>query len=503
MMQVEDDWSGTMNEMRQNPSAEASTEAPPAAQKNWVLGLASAASLMAALDAMVVATSLSTIRADFEASIEALQWTLNAYNLSFAVLLLTGAAVGDRFGRKRMFIAGVALFAAASIVCALSGNAALLIAGRAGQGVGAALLMPLAMALLSAAFPPQERGKALGIFSGVTGLGIIAGPLIGGAISQGLAWQWIFWINLPIGLLIILLARRYVPESHGQDRTIDGFGVTLVTLAALGLVWGILRGNGAGWTSAEILTSLGGGAALALLFIGWQRFAPQPMMPLHLFRSRRFAVGVGASFLFYAGMYGVVFFLPQFFQLAQGHGPLDAGLRLLPWTATLFFVAPIAGRLINRLGERRLVASGVVLQAFGFGWISLIAAPGLAFAHLVAPLVIAGAGISMAMPAAQNAVLNAVDKPEIGKASGIFNMFRFLGGVCGIAVGVALFGQTGSLRSAETFNAGFSAAIALSAVLSLAAAGVALALPGRTVPMAADASPAADPHLSASTRTTG
>ncbi|WP_186420277.1 DHA2 family efflux MFS transporter permease subunit [Bosea sp. CS1GBMeth4] len=494
-----------MNDVRENPSLGPSAAAPSAAQKNWVLGLTSAASLMAALDAMVVATSLSTIRADFGASIEALQWTLNAYNLSFAVLLLTGAALGDRLGRKRMFIAGVALFVAASIVCALSGSAALLIAGRAAQGVGAALLMPLAMALLSAAFPPQERGKALGIFSGVTGLGIIAGPLIGGAISQGLAWQWIFWINLPIGLAIILLARRHVPESHGQDRAVDGLGVVLVTLAAFGLVWGILRGNGAGWASTEILTALIGGAALALLFIAWQRSAPQPMVPLRLFRSRRFAAGVGASFLFYAGMYGVVFFLPQFFQAAQGHGPLAAGLRLLPWTATLFFVAPIAGRLINRFGERRLVAGGVLLQALGFGWISLIAAPGLAFINLIAPLVIAGAGISMAMPAAQNAVLNAVDKPEIGKASGIFNMFRFLGGVCGIAVTVALFGRTGSLQSAEAFNAGFSAAIALSAALSLAAGGIALALPGRNLPtpVEASATPAVAPLTIASRRTTG
>ncbi|CAN7318512.1 DHA2 family efflux MFS transporter permease subunit [Bosea sp. LjRoot90] len=457
---------------------------------------------MAALDAMVVATSLSTIRADFGSSIEALQWTLNAYNLSFAVLLLTGAALGDRLGRKRMFSAGIAVFVAASIICALSGNATFLIAGRALQGVGAALLMPLAMALLSAAFPPQERGKALGIFSGVTGLGIIAGPLVGGAISQGLAWQWIFWINLPIGLAIILLARRHVPESQGQDKAIDGLGVVLVTLAALGLVWGILRGNGAGWASTEILTALVGGVVLALIFIGWQRSAPQPMIPLRLFRSRRFAAGVVASFLFYAGMYGVVFFLPQFFQVAQGYGPLDAGLRLLPWTATLFFVAPIAGRLINQLGERLIVTGGVLLQALGFGWISLIAAPDLAFANLVAPLVIAGAGISMAMPAAQNAVLSAVDKPEIGKAAGIFNMFRFLGGVSGIAVAVAAFGNAGGVQSAQAFSTGFSAAIAVSAILSFAAAGLALMLPGKDLQEARQAQ-ATDPLPTASKQRAG
>lgn len=493
-----------MNDLAQDSSLARGAAAPPAPQKRWVLALSSAASLIAALDAMVVATSLSTIRAEFDTSIEALQWTLNAYNLSFAVLLLTGAALGDRFGRKRMFIAGVGVFVAASMLCALSGHAALLIAGRALQGVGAALLMPLAMALLSAAFPPQERGKALGIFSGVTGLGIIAGPVIGGAISQGLAWQWIFWINLPIGLAIMLLARRHVPESHGGDGAIDGPGVVLVTLAALGLVWGILRGNSAGWASPEILAALLGGAALALLFIAWQRVAPRPMLPLRLFGSRRFAAGIGASFLFYAGMYGVVFFLPQFFQLAQGHGPLDAGLRLLPWTATLFFVAPLAGRLVSRLGERLLVATGVLMQALGFGWIGLIASPELDLMHLVVPLVIAGAGVSMAMPAAQNAVLNAVDKPQIGKAAGIFNMFRFLGGVCGIAIAVAVFARTGGVQSAQAFGAGFSGAIAVSAILSLAAAGVALALPGRSMPMPeASSPPAGDTLASASRRRAG
>jgi EmrB/QacA subfamily drug resistance transporter len=451
-------------------------------QKVWVLALTSAASLMVALDAMVLATSLSTIRADLDTSIEALEWTLNAYNLSFAVLLLTGAALGDRFGRKRMFAAGIALFVLASAACALAGNAGLLIVARAVQGIGAALVMPLAMALLSAAFPPQERGWALGIFSSITGLGIIVGPLLGGAISEGLAWQWIFWINIPIGFIIIPLARSRIAESFGQGTSIDGLGVMLVTLSALGLVWGIMRGNEVGWTSFEIVAALVGSVVLAVAFIAWQRRAAQPMIPLRLFRSRAFSVGVGASFLFYAGMYGVVFFLPQFFQSAQGNGPLDAGLRLLPWTATLFFVAPIAGRLINRLGERFLIVVGLLMQALGFGWIGLIATPELAFGNLVAPLVVAGAGVSMAMPAAQNAVLSSVDKPDVGKASGIFNMFRFLGGVSGIAVVVAVFATAGGVQSAQAFSTGFSAAIGISAALSLAAAVAALALPGKRQP---------------------
>jgi EmrB/QacA subfamily drug resistance transporter len=431
------------------------------ALKNWVLALASLASLMVALDALVVATTLSTIRVDLGASIEALQWTMNAYNLSFAVLLLTGAALGDRFGRQRMFVAGLSLFVAASAACALARSAGSLIAARAVQGAGAALVMPLAMALLSAAFPPQERGKALGIFSGLTGLALIAGPVVGGAVAEGIAWQWIFWINIPIGLIAIPLARSRIPESFGPGTAIDMLGVVLVTGAALGLVWGLMRGNNVGWTSPEVATALVAGFLLAIAFVIWELRADAPMLPMRLFRSRAFSSGNAASFLYSASLYGTVFFMAQFLQTAQGYGALGAGLRLLPWTATLFVFAPIAGALVNRMGERSLIVFGLILQAVGMAWIALIAAPDLA------PLIIAGAGVSMAMPAAQNAVLSSVVQTEIGKASGTFNMLRFLGGVSGIAIAVAVFAASGSFGSPQAFSAGFAAAIGVSAVLSL------------------------------------
>ncbi len=440
------------------------------AVKTWVLVLTSVASSMVALDALVVATALSAIRLDLGASIEALEWTVNAYNLSFAVLLLTGAALGDRFGRRRMFVFGLCLFVAASAACALAGSIGWLIAGRALQGVGAALVMPLAMALLSAAFPREERGKALGIFSGVAGLALIAGPVVGGAVAEGVAWQWIFWLNIPIGLIAIPLARRRIPESFGPGTAVDIVGVSLVTGAALGVVWGLMRGNGAGWTSLEVVVALSAGFLLAVAFIAWELRAAAPMAPMRFFRSRAFSSGIAASFLFYASMYGVLFLLPQFLQTAQGHGPLGAGLRLLPWTATLFVVAPVAGGLVNRFGERPLIVVGVLLQAIGMAWIGLIAAPDLAYAKLIAPLILAGAGVSMAMPAAQNAVLSSVAPTEIGKASGIFNMLRYLGGAFGVAILATVFAGIGSLASPEAFSAGFAAAIGVSAALSLAAA---------------------------------
>jgi EmrB/QacA subfamily drug resistance transporter len=447
--------------------------------KYLVLALTSAGSLMAVLDAMVVATALSTIRADFGASIEALEWTMNAYNLSFAVLLLTGAALGDRFGRRRMFIAGLSLFVAASVACALARNVGWLIAARAVQGAGAAAVMPLAMALLGAAFPPEERGKALGIFSGVTGLALILGPVVGGAIAEGVAWQWIFWLNIPIGLIVIPLARSRIPESHGPRSAVDIFGMALVTAAAVGLVWALMRGNGEGWASAEVVMTSVAALLLAIAFVLWELRARAPMVPMRFFRHRAFASGIGASFLFYAAMYGVLFFLPQFLQSAQGYGSLGAGLRLLPWTAMLFVVAPVAGGLVNRIGERTLLVVGLLGQAIGMAWIGLIAAPDLAYIELVAPLILAGAGVSMAMPAAQNAILSSVGKAEVGKASGIFNTFRFLGGVSGIAVAVAAFGHAGSFDSPRAFSAGFVVALGVSAGLSLLAAVVGMWQPGR------------------------
>ncbi|MGN6118058.1 MAG: MFS transporter [Nitrobacter sp.] len=447
--------------------------------KGWVLALTSAASFMAALDSLVVTTALGTIRNDLGLSMEMLQWTVNAYNLSFAVLLLTGAALGDRFGRRPLFVSGILLFVAASVICALSTGAFILIAGRVLQGVGAALLMPLAMAILGAAFPREERAKALGILGGITGLALIAGPVIGGAIATGFAWQWIFWINVPIGLAIALLTLIRVPNSHGPAARLDIVGLVLASCAAFGVVWGLMLGNHAGWSDPEVMTALFTGVALGAAFIGWEIQTSEPMLPMRLFRARAFAAGISSSFLFYAAMYGVLFFVAQFFQTAQGFSPLGSGLRMVPWTATLFVFAPLGGRLVAKFGERPLVVAGLLLQTLGMAWIAVIAAPGTAYALLVPPMIIAGAGVSLAMPAAQAAVINAVAVTEIGKASGAFNTFRFLGGAFGIAVLVAVFDRTGSSASPAGFAAGFSYALGAAALLSALAALAATRLPAR------------------------
>jgi EmrB/QacA subfamily drug resistance transporter len=443
----------------------------------WVLAVASIASLMVALDALVVTTALPTIRVHLGASIEQLEWTVNAYTLTFAVLLMSGAAVGDRFGRRRMFTAGLAIFSLASAACALAPNVGVLIAARAVQGAGAALVMPLGMTLLSAAYPPEHRARALGIFSGITGLAVLGGPVIGGAITQGIAWQWIFWLNVPIGLLTIPFVLRRVDESYGPRSAPDITGLALVTGAATGIVWGLVRGNAAGWGSLEVIATLAVGALLVLAFVIWERRAPEPMLPMRLFASRPFSSGNAGIFFMCTALYGAVFFMAQFLQIAQHDGPLDAGLRLLPWTATLFIVAPLVGARIRRVGERPFAVAGLLLQAAGMGWIALIAGPHVDYWRLVAPLVIAGCGVSMAMPALQNAVVSSVAPESIGKASGTFNMLRQLGGVFGIATLVAVFTGAGSYASAQTFSEGFTAAVAVASALSLLGAVASLGLP--------------------------
>ena len=443
----------------------------------WVLAVASIASLMVALDALVVTTALPTIRAHLGASITQLEWTVNAYTLSFAVLLMTGAAVGDRFGRRRMFATGLGLFSLASAACALAPTVGLLIAARAVQGAGAALVMPLGLTLLSAAYAPERRARALGIFSGVTGLAVLAGPVIGGAITQGIAWQWIFWINVPIGLLTIPVVLRRVRESYGPRSAPDLAGLALVTGAALGIVWALVRGNSAGWGSVEVIAALAVGVLLAVAFVLWERRTAEPMLPMAMFASRPFSSGNATIFFLSAALYGAVFFMAQFLQTAQGHGPLDAGLRLLPWTATLFVIAPIAGARISRFGERPFALAGLLLQAAGMGWIALIASPDVAYWRLVAPLMIAGCGVSMALPALQNAVVSSVAPASIGKASGAFNMMRQLGGVFGIATLVAVFTGAGGYGSAQLFSDGFTAALGVAVGLSLLGAAASAGLP--------------------------
>ena len=476
----------------------AKRQTSPGTSAPWVLALTSTAQFMGALDALIVSTALRTIKQQLHASVGQLEWTVSAYSLTFAVFLMTAAVLGDRFGRRRMFITGVAVFTAASAACAAAPGIGWLIAARAVQGTGSALVTTTGMALLTSAYPPARRGWALGIFSGAVGLAVLSGPVVGGAITQGLAWQWIFLINVPAGIVLIPLALRRMPESHGPAGAVDLPGIALVTAAALGLVWGLVRGNSAGWASPEVAGALTAGAVFLLAFVAWERRSPAPMLPLRLFSSPAFAIGNAISFLLFASNFSTVFFMAQFQEAALGQDPLGAGIRLLPWTAPLFFVGPRAGALADRAGERPLIVGGLVLQAAGMAWIAVIASPGMGYAAMVAPMIIAATGIAMAMPAVQKMVVGSVSPPDIGRASGTYNTMRWFGAVFGVAILVAVFAATGSYASPDSFTQGFSWAIAVSALIAMIGAAAGLALPASR-PAGRSLSPAA-PRRSGTTR---
>ena len=447
--------------------------------QGWVLALTSMASFMVSLDTQVVTTALPVIRVHLHASLASLEWTVNAYTLTFAVLLLTGAALGERLGRRRMLAVGTGLFTAASAACALAPNAGALVAARAVQGAGAALVLPLALALLSAGFPPQRRAWAIGIFSALTGLAVAAGPIVGGAVVQGIAWQWIFWLNVPIGVVMIPLILTKLTASSRVSAGLDPLGLVLATGAALGLVWALIRANSLGWASPEIVGALAAGAALAVAFIGWELRAAEPMVPLRLFRSRAYAAGNAACLCVFAVLFGLVFFMAQFLQTGLGYDPLGAGLRLAPGWATLMLIAPFAGTLIRRFGERALIAGGLTAFAGALIWIALIARTGLPYPELIAPLLLAGCGVSLAIPPTQSVVMTAVAPADIGKASGTFNMLRQLGGVFGVAICAAVFAAHGGYSSAATFVSGFGPAMGACAGVALIGATAGLVIPRR------------------------
>jgi EmrB/QacA subfamily drug resistance transporter len=443
----------------------------------WTVVLAGVGSLMAALDTLVVSTALPAIRVDLGASVAALEWSVNAYNLSFAVLLITGAALGDRFGRRGMYAAGLGLFALASAACALAPDPGTLIAARTLQGAGAALVMPLALALVTGAFPPEKRGAAIGMFSAITGIAVACGPLVGGAVVQGLAWQWVFWVNVPIGIVAAGLVLRRLPETFGPRVRVDLRGLLLVTLGTFGIVWGLVRSDAAGWASVEVIGAIAAGLVLGVAFVGWERRAAAPMLPLRLFSSRAFRAGNAAIFCTFAALFASVFFYAQYLQTALGYDPFATGLRLLPWTATFVTVAPLTGALTDRVGERPLLFAGLTLQGAGMAWMALIADTSTTYGQLLGPFLVGGIGVSMAIPSAQNSVMGAVGDDVLGVAAGANSMMRELGGVFGIAVVVAVFAGAGGFESPAAFVAGFGPAMGVGAGLAAVGALATLTLP--------------------------
>jgi EmrB/QacA subfamily drug resistance transporter len=449
-------------------------------RNGWTLAIVSIALFMVVLDNLVVSVALPTIHRDLGASIQSLEWTVNAYVLAYAVLLLTGAALGDRFGRKRMFLLGLAVFTGASALAGLARSTDLLIAARAVQGAGAAVVTPLTLTLLAEAFPQERRGIAIGVWSGISGIAVALGPLVGGAVVQGLSWHWIFWINVPIGAMLAPLAMRWLRESRGANSKLDLPGLGLASAGLFGIVFGLVRAQSLGWTSATILATLLAGVLLLAGFGAWELRASEPMLPMSFFAKRSFAVTNVASLTMYFGMFGSIFFLSQYMQNVLGNTPFQAGLKLLVWTGATMVVAPLAGIFSARFGSRPFMFAGLSLQAGALAWLNLMTSTHLAYSRMLVPFVMAGAGMALVFAPSANAILASVRTDQAGQASGANNAIRELGGVLGVAVLASVFTSAGGYGSPQAFVDGLIPAIWVGVAVLGAGALVVLLLPFKT-----------------------
>jgi EmrB/QacA subfamily drug resistance transporter len=458
----------------------------------WILGLTSTAYFMVALDAVVVITALPRMQRDLHVSLASLQWTLNAYGIAFAAGIITAAALGDRIGRRKVFTIGLALFTMASISCAVAQNASELIVARTVQGLGGAIVLPLSLTILTTSFPEEKRGMIVGAYGGLAGLAVALGPIVGGAIAQGIDWHWIFWINVPIGVIAVLLGLRLLPESYGAAERLDLVGVGLVTAGVVALVWALSRANDVGWSSAEVVGTLIAGAVLLVVFVWWERSVREPMVPLRLFADRDFAFGNLTTFFMTGAIFAAAFLITQEFQFARHYSPVGAGARLLPFFATPMFISPLAGALSDRIGRRPIMVAGLSLQAAGFIWVAWRGSLATSWIELVIALLIAGIGLSMALPTVPTAVLSTVTPQEMGKASGINYMSQRFGAVFAVAIGTAVFDTFGRLGSPETVTQGFKPALWACSIFAVLAAISATGMSARPKP-AAEIEPAGLP----------
>ncbi|MGI5282737.1 MFS transporter [Nonomuraea polychroma] len=436
---------------------------------------------MVALDHLVVTNALTQMIEDFNPTQAQLQWVVNAYVLAFAGLLLAGAALGDRFGRRRVFLSGVLLFTAASAACAMADSIEFLIFARVLQGLGAAAVLPISLTLAVAAVPQAKREMAVGIWGGINGLGIAAGPLVGGLVTEGIDWHWIFWINVPAGLVTLPFTLLTVRESKGRDRTIDLPGTCLITGAVVLSVWTIVNVADLGWTDPGMLLTSGCALLCFALFLWWESRAKEPFVPARLYRVRPFMLSNFVSLTMYFGVFGAVFFLMQYLQGPLGFSPLEAGLRTLPWTAIPMVAVPLTSLLVKRVGGGILQAIGATLQAVALGWLAFVAAVGASYTSMIPALVIAGFGMGMVFAANPAVVVGSVPDHDHGKATGVNNTIREFGGALGVAVLTMVFTNEyathrigGPADAAEAFVSALREALWLGAAIVLLGALAAL-----------------------------
>jgi EmrB/QacA subfamily drug resistance transporter len=463
----------------------------PVARVAATLILASIGAFVTSLDIVVVATALPVLKAHFGASLSDLEWTINAYNLAFASLMLTGAALGDRFGRRKLYVLGLGVFTASSIACATAGSVGALIAARTVQGAGAAIVLPLSLTLISEAFPLEKRGTAIGIWGGITGLGVATAPLLGGAIIQGIDWHWIFWINVPVGVLSAVAAAVMLTESRGPRPRLDLVGLPLIILGLLALVWAPVRAPSIGWGSGEVIGALIVGAVLIAGFVFWESRAPLPMIPLEYFRRRSFSSAGAVAFLFSFALIGSVFWIAQMLQVGMGYSPLASGVRMLMLTMMPMIFAPLGGIGSDKIGNRPFMVGGLLMMGGGFIWLGLLMKAGVSYTSLILPFIVAGIGISFVFPTLANAAVGSVPLADSGVAAGSNNTMREAGGLFGVAILAAVFTANGSYASPTTFMHGIRFALLVAAAVALVAAIPALLGPSRAEALAsvADTNP--------------
>jgi len=454
-----------------------STQSPRA---GWTLALTAIGTFLTALDIVVVATALPTLRTHLHASLSDLEWTINAYNLVFACFMLTGAALGDRFGRKRLYVFGVSLFTAASAACALSTTNGELIGFRALQGFGAAIILPLTITMVAEVMPVEKRAMAIGVLGGVAGLGVASGPVIGGVVLQGISWQWIFWINVPVGVVVALVSAVRLRESHGPRPYLDIPGLILAGGGMFAVVWAFVRAPSVGWGTAEVLSTLATGVVLAFAFLQWERRTATPMLPLAYFRKPAFAGANFASFAMQIGIIGPLVMITQLFQIGMGYSPEKSGVRILVWMALPIVFAPLGGALATKLGNRPVLLFGLLMQGAGLLWLAATAKHGVTYTSLIPPLIVSGIGISFNFPTVSNAIVDSVPFEEIGMANGANKATTELGSVFGVAIMSAVFAGSGTFASPNSFVDGFKPAMYAAGAIALVGLLGALVMPKRS-----------------------
>jgi EmrB/QacA subfamily drug resistance transporter len=462
--------------------AEAPDAAAPRSRRVPVWLAVVAASLpmfMATLDNLVMTTALPVVRADLGSTVGQLAWFMNAYTLAFATFMLPAATLGDRLGRRRVMIAGVTVFTLASIASALSTSSEALIAARALQGFGAAAIMPLSLSLLASSVPERMRAAAIGIWGGVSGLGVALGPVIGGAVVQGVSWRAIFWLNVPVAVVAVPLLVYAVRESRGAWQRLDLVGTALLGGAVFLGIWGIVHGNDDGWSSRGVLLPLVAAGLLVPAYVAWARGRSYAVLPLRLFSSRGFSVANVVGLTFTMGMFGAVFLLSQYLQVVEGYSPLEAGVRTLPWTAAPMVVAPIAGALVNRTGVRALLLTGLSLQTGALVWFSYLAEHGSSYAAFVVPLAMAGVGMGLTFAPSATAVLQGLPDGDFAVASSSNSTVREFGVAFGIALLTAVFLGNGGQISPTGYDGAVGPALLTGAAAVAVAVVAAVFAPGR------------------------